>query len=157
MPATWRIVKQKHAHQAFDGEGARLYGGRWNSPGIPLVYTSESLALAALEMLVHLDQSRVLSSYVVFPVRFDASLVTSVDEADLPTRWRDYPARPELQAIGDRWAAGGTSVVLEVPSAVVDGSNYLLNPAHPDFRSLSIGPPRPFRFDPRLVRTSSRR
>ena len=71
MPASWRIIKARYAKSAFDGEGARQFGGRWNSPGVPIIYTSSSMSLAALEMLVHLGRSRSLSSYVVFSCRFD--------------------------------------------------------------------------------------
>jgi RES domain-containing protein len=152
MPAAWRIVKRKHARRAFDGEGARLYGGRWNSPGTRVVYTSQSLALAALEMLVHLDHARLLSSYVVFGVTFDDALVEKLDRSRLPAGWRKVPAPRALRAFGDAWIAAGTSAVLEVPSAIVEESNYLLSPAHPDFPRLQIRPPAPFQLDPRLLR-----
>ena len=154
MPAAWRIVKQKHVSQAFDGEGARLHGGRWNSPGTRMVYSSQSLALAALEMLVHLDHARLLSSYVAFRLDFDDTLVERIDRARLPASWRGYPAPPELQEIGDGWIASQRSAVLEVPSAIVEESNYLLDPTHRDFARIAIAPPAPFRFDPRLLRPS---
>jgi RES domain-containing protein len=152
MPVGWRIVKTKYAAQAFDGEGARLYGGRWNSHGVRMVYTSESLALAALEILAHLGRAGALASYSRCAVRFDKGLLTSLDRALLPDNWRAYPAPAELQVIGNRWIADGTSAVLEVPSVLVDTeNNYLLNPLHPDFGSLVIEPPEPFDFDPRLT------
>ena len=62
MRTGWRIVKTKYAAQAFDGEGARLYGGRWNSPGLRMVYNSENVALAALEILRHLVKSSLFAS-----------------------------------------------------------------------------------------------
>lgn len=152
MPTGWRIVKTKFAGQAFDGEGARRYGGRWNSPGVRMVYTSESLALAALEILAHLGRSGALASYSRCAVHFDEALVTSLDRSLLPAGWRAYPAPAELQLIGNRWVAYRTSAVLEVPSALVETeSNYLINPLHPDFGSLAIEPPEPFDFDPRLT------
>jgi len=77
MPTGWRIVKTRFVQQAFDGEGARLYGGRWNSPGVKMIYTSESLALAALEILAHLGQSSTLASYSRCAVHFDDALVRS--------------------------------------------------------------------------------
>src|SRR5262245_29579658 len=67
----WRIVKARHAANAFDGEGARLEGGRWNSPGTPTVYTSQSAALAALELLVHLGRGSILSAYTLIPCTFE--------------------------------------------------------------------------------------
>jgi RES domain-containing protein len=152
MPTGWRIVKTRFVQQAFDGEGARLYGGRWNSPGVRMIYTSESLALAALEILAHLGQSSTLASYSRCAVHFDDALFTSLDRSLLPANWRIYPAPSKLQLIGNMWIAAKTSAVLEVPSVLVETeSNYLINPLHPDFGSLVIDPPEPFDFDPRLI------
>lgn len=151
--SAWRIVKQKLARSAFSGEGARLYGGRWNSPGRSLVYTSESRALALAEILVHLEFPGALSRYVVFEVEIDQSTVTALDPGELPKNWRAEPAPRRLQAIGDGWIASGTSAVLRVPSAVVAGEfNYLLNPLHPDFSRLVIHGPERFSIDRRLTK-----
>jgi RES domain-containing protein len=152
MPTAWRIVKTRFAAQAFDGEGARLYGGRWNSVGVRMVYTAGSVSLAVLEILVNLENTYVLPAYSLCAVNFDDDLVTTLDRSRLPANWRDSPSPPELLAIGDAWIASGSSAVLEVPSAVVESeSNYLINPAHPDFAALVIEPPQPFTFDPRLL------
>jgi RES domain-containing protein len=149
----WRIIKARHAANAFDGEGARLEGGRWNSPGTPLVYTSGSAALAALEMLVHLGRRSILGAYVLIACTCDERLVRRLDTKRLPPNWRSYPAPPELQLIGDEWAKGATSAVLQVPSAVIEAeSNYLLNPRHQDFRAVRVGDPHPFDVDERLLR-----
>jgi RES domain-containing protein len=152
VPVTaWRIVKRRLARTAFDGEGARLEGGRWNSPGMPVVYTSASAALAALEILVHLGRGSVLDSYVLISCVFEERLVTELDPGRLPDDWRTYPAPAALQSIGDEWLASGSSVVLRVPSVVVaTEANYLLNPRHPDFRAIRVHSPQPFVFDPRL-------
>lgn len=153
MITSWRIVKAKHAPNAFDGLGARSAGGRWNSPGVAMVYTAQSAALAALEILVHVNSSILLSSYVLVPCSFDARLVLQLDRAHLSARWREYPAVPSLQSLGDAWVKNRLSAVMAVPSAVVAmESNYLLNPAHPDFGAIEIGAPQPFDFDARLVR-----
>lgn len=152
MLSVWKITQQKHAASAFTGEGARLYGGRWNTPGIPLIYTAQSQALAALEMLVHLDSPDLLKSYLLFAVSVPESFVSDLDLAALPKNWRDDPTPPAVQALGDAWAANEASVVLRVPSVVVPGeSNFLLNPRHRDFSKLRIGKPISFRFDSRLV------
>ncbi|HEX3110232.1 MAG TPA: RES family NAD+ phosphorylase [Thermoanaerobaculia bacterium] len=152
MITSWRIVKAKHAAGAFDGEGARVAGGRWNSPGVAMVYTSQSAALAALEMLVHLGRSRTLAGYVIFSCEFDDRIAENLEPRVLPHDWPAYPAPASLQRIGDRWVYELRSAVLRVPSAVVEGeSNFLLNPGHPDFRRIHISKPRPFGFDPRLV------
>jgi RES domain-containing protein len=149
----WRLIKTKYLSHAFDGEGARVFGGRWNSPGRRVTYVSESQSLAALEVLVHLQDTSVLPSYSVIRVTFDEALVTAVDPAALPKPWRRSPPSSGVQAIGDAWLDGASSAVLEVPSAVVDGErNYLINPAHPDFHRVVIDPPVRFEFDSRLLR-----
>ena len=149
----WRISKRKHAKKAFTGEGARRYGGRWNSPGIAMVYTAESQALAALELLVHLDSPELFSAYVLLEVRIDESLIEVQTEAELPRNWRDQPVSHELRAVGDAWVRDGRSAVLKVPSVVVPSeSNYLLNPAHPEFSKISMGPAVDFSFDRRIVK-----
>ena len=128
-----------------------MYGGRWNSPGIAVIYTAQSQSLAALEMLVHLDSSEQLDQYVTFGVDVEESLIRGVEASKLPRDWRADPPPPELKAIGDEWLAAGSSVVLRVPSVLVAGeSNFLINPRHHDLSRLRIGEPLPFRFDPRL-------
>jgi len=149
----WRIVKARHQATAFDGEGARLYGGRWNSRGLTVVYVAASPALAALEMLVHVGNSGVLASYVSIACAFDAAHVLRLDRQRLPKDWRSSPALPELALVGDAWLKDGTSAVLDVPNAIIpDESNYLLNPRHADFAAITIGRPQPFEFDLRLLR-----
>jgi RES domain-containing protein len=151
MATGWRIVKSRYA-AAFDGEGARLYGGRWNSPGTRMVYTSSSISLAVLEVLVYLQKANLLSSYSLISASFDDAFVERLERSRLPDGWRTYPAPSELQRIGDEWVQSQGSAVLEVPSVIVEReSNYLLNPAHPDFSSVVISEPEPFTFDERLL------
>ena len=147
----WRIVKRRFAKLAFNGEGARRFGGRWNSPGVPMVYTAESQALAALEILVNAESADLLAHYVVIEVAIDSSLITRIELSALPRNWRADPPPHKVRAIGDSWIGESSSVVLQVPSSVVPAeSNFLLNPRHADFHKLRIGKPRSFRFDPRL-------
>ncbi len=146
-------MKSRYVDTAFDGEGARLYGGRWNSPGTRMVYTAQSQALAILEVLVHLQKAGVLPSYSLCAAHFEEDLVEALDLEALPDNWRSYPSPSGLRAIGDAWVVEQTSAVLEVPSVIVDDeSNYLINPAHPDFPSITISEPRPFELDARLFR-----
>jgi len=148
---TWRITKRKHLETAFTGSGARKYGGRWNSPGTAIVYTAETQSLAALEMLVHLDNAGLLQGYILVAVDIEESLVEDLDLAQLPNNWRTDPPPPALRKFGDEWVASAYSVALRVPSALVPAeSNVLLNPAHSDFVKLIVGKPVPFSFDPRL-------
>jgi RES domain-containing protein len=152
MASCWRIVKSRHASTAFDGEGARLYGGRWNSPTLRMVYTSSTISLAVLEILVHLQETSFLSFYSLIPASFDDASVERLDRSVLPDGWGAYPAPSELQRIGDERVQSQRSAVFEVPSAIVEReSNYLLNPAHPDFSSIVIGEPEPFTIDARLL------
>jgi RES domain-containing protein len=153
MITAWRIVKRKRVRTAFTSEGARLYGGCWNSPGVAIVYTAESRSLAALEMVVHLDSSELLHNYVVFEVGIDESLVVKIGSSQLPRNWRADAPPEKVREVGDAWAKAGTSAVLQVPSATLPAEfNFLLNPRHPDFPKLVIGKPSPFRFDVRLAR-----
>jgi RES domain-containing protein len=151
MPEAWRIVKQRHAATAFTGEGAARTGGRWNSRGVPVVYTSATKSLAALETLVHLNPP-VSFKYVVFRLEFDPALIESLPLRRLPAGWRTEPPPPFTKSIGDGWVRAGRSAVLALPSVLIPGeTNYLLNPAHPDFRKISIRKPEAFVFDPRLL------
>lgn len=153
MPTAWRIVKPRHAAAPFDGEGARIAGGRWNTPGTRMIYTSSSAALAVLEMLVHLQATEILRSYVLFSCTFDEALIQKVDAATLPRNWRSYPAPPQLQMIGDDWVRSADSAVLEVPSAIVPMEpNFLINPEHRDFRRIKTSDRIRLDLDTRLKR-----
>jgi len=151
MAEAWRIVKKKYAPIAFSGEGAARTGGRWNSRGVAVVYTSSAKSLAALETLVHLNPP-ITFKYVVFRFTFDDALIETVAAKSLPPAWRREPPPQSCKAVGDRWVRGTHSAVLALPSVIIPGElNYLLNPAHPDFKRISIGKPRNFTFDPRLL------
>jgi RES domain-containing protein len=152
----WRIVKSKHAAGAFSGAGARKAGGRWNSPGWPVVYTAGSQSLAILEMLVHLQAQELLRRYVLFPVTFDEALITTVDPSTLPKSWRNSPPPASVQRIGNDWLTCADTAILRVPSVLVPSEwNYLLNPAHADFPKIIIGVRTPVRFDPRLIKAQA--
>jgi RES domain-containing protein len=150
IPTAWRIVKAKYADSAFGGEGAAKAGGRWNSRGRRVVYTSGNLSLAALELLVHLNPP-VRFRWVAIPCRFEPAQVETVPPGALPEHWRQVPVAREVREIGDAWLAEGRSAVLAVPSAIVPLEwNYLLNPEHPDFARIERGDPEGFAFDSRL-------
>lgn len=148
----WRIIQRRQATRAFDGSGARKFGGRWNSPGTAIVYTAQSQSLAILEILVHLNAPDLLQRYVLLPVSIAEAFVEKLPAKTLPGNWRCTPAPSSLKNIGDEWVRSGRSVVLQVPSALVPAEhNFLLNPAHSDFTKIVIGEPVPFRFDSRLT------
>jgi RES domain-containing protein len=148
----WRLVKERHADTAFDGEGARLYGGRWNSNGHRVVYTSSSLALASLETLVNLDTSLPLPRFIAYCVYLPADYVAQVS---LPSSAvaAPLPSLMETRRLGDTWITEGIHPALSVPSALVPQEfNFLLNPVHPFFPKLVIAPPIPFALDTRFQR-----
>lgn len=155
MIAAYRIVKSRHAassRAAFDGEGARLFGGRFNSPGTAVVYAAGSESLAILEVVVHLEDAGVLPSYSLCAATFDEAVVEKLEESLLPEGWRSDPPPMAAQAVGDAWVKEERSAVLEVPSAVVPRErNYLMNPLHPDFHAVELSEPEPFTFDERLL------
>ena len=135
----WRITQATRISRAFDGEGARLHGGRWNSVGTPVVYLAENAALAVLEMLVHIEFVAAMDMYVLIPVAFDSRLVHTLQKRSIPRDWSTSPSPPTTQAIGDRWVAKGEDLLLSVPSALVPTERiYLLNPKHADFAKLHI-------------------
>jgi RES domain-containing protein len=144
----WRLVKARHAAGAFSGEGAALYGGRWNSVGQSAVYCSSSLALAALETLVHL-QPPMLFSFSAFRAEIEESMLEKLPYP--PMDWQQEPPTASCKQAGDAWLRSMRSAVLSVPSVVVPlERNYVLNPLHPDFKRIIIHPMQDFTFDPRL-------
>jgi RES domain-containing protein len=157
MPVTaWRIVKPRFAKPpvaAFDGEGARRFGGRWNSKGVPMVYLGGSLALAALELLVHLE-SDGLDHHIAIPVTIPDELVlelSAISTKALPRTWTNNHVL--TRNLGDSWIASRHSLALRVPSAVIpQETNVLLNPLHPDMATLGIGKAQAFHFDQRLAK-----
>jgi RES domain-containing protein len=118
-----------------------------------MIYTSESLSLATLEILVNLDSPDTLDQYLSIPVEFDEKMCKGLEFDALPENWASDPPPPGAQQTGSNWAAARESVILVVPSAVVRREhNFLLNPEHPDFSQVRIGSPFEFGLDPRLVR-----
>ncbi len=136
MIVAWRLSKAKYAKFAFDGEGARLEGGRWNRKGVPVVYLADHPALAALETFVHIPKSASKISFVLFRVEIPKDLrIADVPELRLPTGWRAEPPGPDTMAIGNEWIVRNEEGVLRVPSVLIPmTANYVLNPLHPDFR-----------------------
>lgn len=158
MIDAWRLAAPEYSRTVADmlsGEGARRYGGRWNSPGRRAIYLSSSLALASMELLVHLRAPRVLRAYRKLPVRIPETVVSEIAHQDLPIDWGAPGLHPFTQQIGDRWLASGKSAVLQVPSAVVIAEvNYIVNPGHPDYAGIAAGEITDFRYDSRILKTA---
>lgn len=148
----WRICRRRFARDAFDGQGARRLGGRWNYPGEAVVYTSATLSLAALEMFVNLSPAKYPADLVSLEANLPDDILTErVELGSLPRNWRATPSPIALQDVGSQWIASRRTAVLYVPSAVIpEDFNVLLNPANPDFQRLQIGRPRRFQFDVRM-------
>ncbi|CAN5759657.1 RES family NAD+ phosphorylase [soil metagenome] len=145
---------------AFSGLGAARWGGRWNGPGVSVVYTSASPSLAALERLVHTFSVRGLAGLWIYSVEVDERDSLYLPDDALPPEWDRVPVPPDwhapplkgTQLIGNDWCARNASLLLRVRSAVVLGEyNYLLNPAHPAFDAARLEPPEQFHFDERLT------
>jgi len=138
----------------FDGDGAYGFGGRWNSRGTRILYTAGSLSLAALEMLVHLNDEEILPAYSYASAEFDEGLILSIEDfRHLPENWSDSPPPLQIQQIGDEWAREQASAVLKVPTSILPVEfNYLINVEHPEFAKVKLGKPHSFTFDERLYR-----
>jgi RES domain-containing protein len=154
----WRIIDRGLIREAFSGQGACDYGGRWNSPGTRMVYCSEHPALAALEKLVHIqDMEQLRQSYVLLSLDCPRELAEPLSER-LPKNWTGDSARARLRRLGDQWIASRRALALIVPSVVLPRSNNILvNPLHPAFDQLQIGRPESCDFDPRLRGAAARR
>ncbi|MEO7501335.1 MAG: RES family NAD+ phosphorylase [Gemmatimonadaceae bacterium] len=154
----YRIAKA--LHEDLSGEGARRNGGRWNSIGVPMVYTSHALSLAALENLVHVDPDDIPDDIRSFEITipepvFQAGRKLAISA--LPADWALTPAPSSCAALGDSWQINGVSAVLQVPSAIVPTeSNFLINPRHPDAKHITVKNSSPFSYD-RLIKVTGRK
>lgn len=147
----YRIARE--AYPGFDGEGARIEGGRWNSPGVPVVYTAESRALAALERLAWTDPAAVPKDLRLYEIELDDPVdLEVVPLGVVPSAWLD-PDHPFCREMGNRWIQSQRSLVLQVPSSIIpEEANFLLNPVHPASAGIRIRASRRFRFDARLLK-----
>ena len=164
----FRVCRKIFARSPLDGRGGLFVSGRWHTARRLVTYTSESLALASLEVLVHCDVDLLPADLVAIEILIHSSVKpTQLSVASLPRTWRRYPAPASLQRLGNAWLDRGAACVLRVPSSLIPTeSNFLINPRHPDLRKLRVLRKFDFQFDPRLVsrrnpvgreRTSSRR
>lgn len=153
MISAWRIDKAlRSGPDVFSGEGGVRCPGRWNRLGTRIVYTTESLSLAAMEKFVHMgDEGRDIK-FVSYEVVVPAEVKIRVLKLeDMPPGWKDIPAPRSTMDIGTAWISSSSTAVLKVPSVVIeDEYNFLLNPLHPGFKKIKISSPKPFRFDNRM-------
>ena len=149
----YRISRQKHAKD-LSGTGAKLNGGRWNSKGRSALYAAEHISLAKLEVAVHLDFDIIPDSYCLIEIELPDHLKIKIVEMDeLPENWNAIPYLQSTQKLGDSILDQNEAVAFKVPSAVVSQEfNYILNPNHPDFKTIQISKIDSFSFDQRLFK-----
>ncbi|MDD2773907.1 MAG: RES domain-containing protein [Elusimicrobiales bacterium] len=152
MTAVWRVVKNARIADAFTGEGAALYGGRWNKRGTRVVYAAQTLSLSVLEQFIHTGEEGKNIEYAFFKIEMPSGIkIERFNSHKIPSNWRDTPVPEETQELGSAWVLKQSSALLCVPSVIVPVEcDFLINPAHADFHKLKIGKPQPFRFDSRL-------
>jgi RES domain-containing protein len=144
----YRVASRRYA--ADNSEGARLYGGRWNHPGPPVIYTSATRSLAALEVIVNNGAVPTDCRVVVIQLP-DSLLIESVPITDLAEGWPAVDSSVATADLGTAWASSLRTAVLRVPSAVIPAEhNYILNPQHPDFATIQFESPVAEYLDPRL-------
>lgn len=127
---------------------------RWNSRDIKMIYTAESRALACLENVVHRNTRGLQQNFRTLQIEIPNSIfISTLNRKDLPTNWQHFKNMPLTQQIGDKWISENKSAILQIPSVIVpEEYNYLINPLHPDFKSIEIKKVEVFTFDERLVR-----
>jgi RES domain-containing protein len=153
------VYRIARANRRYDlsGYGAFLVGGRWNLPGLPLLYTAETRALATLEVLVHLPAGDLPDDMYLLTLEVpDTVSHQEITPADLPADWQRLSQPLPTGALGHAWLQAGRSLALRVPSVLVPQEhNLLLNPAHPEFAQVRLAAePEPFFFDERLRKIS---
>lgn len=152
MPDAWRIDNEKWIRSSFSGFGAAAAGGRWSPAGLHVVYASQHLSTAALERFVHLPKPiPTAMKFIKFAISFNGVAIERPPISSLPADWRAEPVAVASQQFGEDWYRRAETTVLAIPCAIIpEEENYVLNPAHPDFKRLGIGIPEPFTFDPRM-------
>lgn len=147
----YRLSKKAYADD-LSGKGAAIAGGRWNSKGRKILYTSESRALCLAEIAVHLPLGIIPEDYFLSSVFIPDDIpITIVHPEELPKNWKEFPSTQSTKKTGDHFVASNDDLVLKVPSAVVQGDwNYLLNPDHPRFSEVKLIRKEKFEFDKRM-------
>jgi RES domain-containing protein len=148
----FRLTRAKYA-KTLSGKGASLFGNRWNSKGVEMIYTSESRSLAMAEVLVHLTLNQIPKDYKMLCIEIpDTIKYKAITQKDLPKTWSKFPHNKQTQNIGDEFIMSNKFCVLKVPSAIVYGDfNYLINPYHKKFKRITIKSVDDFPIDQRLL------
>lgn len=149
----WRICSSRYRKKSISGEGARQVGGRWNYPGLPVVYTSESLSLCALEFFANVDRDLIPKDLIRVKIYVpEKSSLNIVEISQLPKNWKNFPSPSRLKKLGSKWLETKESLLLKVPSALIpEEYNFLINPLHKEFSKVEVVNIKPFNFDSRLL------
>jgi RES domain-containing protein len=149
----YRLAKEKYK-QDLSGKGAETHGGRWNSKGTRMLYTSDSRALAKLEVAVNVPLNKLPKNYYMTVLEIPDNLVREYDLNLLKGQdWKNNPPIKFTQTEGDEFIASGKALAMKVPSSVVEGDfNYLINPEHKDADKIEIVSSAKFNFDMRLFK-----
>lgn len=125
---------------------------RWNSKDVKVIYTSSTRSLACLENIVHRNSRGLNRLFRTMIIEIPAHLkIELINQNKLPSNWQEFRSIPITQKLGDGWIASAKSAILRVPSVIIPGEyNYLLNPAHKDFKKIKYVDNEPFEFDARL-------
>ena len=146
----YRLSKSKYSAD-LSGKGAERSGGRWNSKGVTMVYTSTSRALCTAEVAVHMPLGIVPADYVLVTLEIPDDLISEAGISDLPADWHSFPHPDSTQKLGDRFIREGKFLALKVPSVVVQGEyNFLINPGHEAAARIRVVNTESFLFDKRL-------
>lgn len=148
----YRIATKQFAHDLSGAGAASSSHSRWNSKGVPLLYTSLDPSTCLLEMLVHLPPVLV-NDHVTIKLKLPSTKqVGTVSEPELPADWRQWPPGRTTQQVGDTLVRGGKLLALRVPSAVLpSATNLIINPYHPLSAGIEILEVNPLVIDPRLL------
>jgi RES domain-containing protein len=145
----YRITGKRYARD-LTGNGAAMFGGRWNKKGSPVLYTGENKEIALLETIVHTPSS-LIPALDILTLEIPDDSITKLEITNLPKNWAVYPAPVVLSEIGEKWIKKGITIALRVPSCIIHSShNYILNCRHPEYSRVRLIDQRNFKFDSRL-------
>ena len=148
----YRVVRNKYLYD-LSGAGSKLFGGRWNSPGIPALYTSASKSLAVLESLTNTPPAILQNDFSILILEIQGKVLSDeFHEKDLPKNWKTYPAPVNLIQLGNKWLLAGKKLLVKVPSAVITSEfNFIINPLHRDMKKVKIAAAEKLELDARVA------
>lgn len=147
----WRLCREEYAD--LSGIGASFYGGRWNSPGRPVIYTASNLALAFVEIIPGLRKGVFPKGFVSLNIHIENSVSKKeINLSDFPHEEGEKKVNSWFTEEGDKWIDEKKELLLIVPSVIIpEEKNILINPHHPELLSVKIKEIKPFTVDPRFI------